>query len=383
MHAIIFRKRLLSYTETFIAEQAQKLPTWTPIFTGFKQDMKGFGLIEQKKLPAKQYEVCFESEHSILPAITAAAHKRFGIINKQWQRKLESFSPKVIHAHFGPDALAAIPLSKRLNIPLVTTFHGFDITIDTPMNSYRKNRHHVFSYSTKIIAVSKFIEQKLIDKGCPKEKIIQHYIGVDTDVFKPSEQLPENGRFLFVGRLVKKKGAEYLIKAFHEAIKTNPNIKLRIVGDGPLMEELKTLTENIFKKGNPNAITFVGKLPPEEVQKEIQQAQALCAPSITDDSGDQEGLPISILESLSSGTPVIATYSAGIAEAVEDDKNGYLVKEKDIEGIAKAIISISQNNETRDRLAKEARKKAVENFNLNTQCEKLERIYESAYAEFI
>ena len=375
--AIIFRKRLLAYTETFIAEQAHHLPTWEPIFAGFKKDSAGFNLIKSKALPKKNYSISLESDYSPFPTFTAGLHKKFGFINRRWAAALSTKNPAIIHAHFGSEGMSCIPLAKHLNIPLVTTFHGNDITQNTPMNHYRKNRHIVFEKSDKIIAVSEFIKGQLIKKGCPEEKIIQHYIGVDVQKFRPTTTPAISGRVIFVGRLIEKKGAKYLIRAIQDAATSNPDIHLRIIGDGPLRAQLEK--ESLLRPCN---VEFLGRLSPDDVAEHIKTAQLLCAPSVTSERGDQEGLPISILEAIASGVPVISTYSAGIAEALEHKVNGFLTQEKDVAALSTHIQAICSNPALRESLAKKARNTAIEKFSLDLQCERLEDIYMSASEKY-
>ncbi|MFG1497413.1 glycosyltransferase [Saccharospirillum sp. HFRX-1] len=367
--ALIFRKDLLPYSETFIAEQAHHLPSWEPIFCGFKRNMAGYNLIEQKSVPGKEYHVCIESDFSQFPKLTAGLHKKLNILNKRWLRQLTELSPQIIHAHFGSNALNCLALSKALNIPLLTTFHGRDITINKHTKKQDDNLQKVFNGSQKIIAVSDFIKSKLLERGCPENKIIQHYIGVNTQKFKPSGNDAIEGRIVFVGRLVEKKGCEYLIKALQK-IGIKDNIQLNIIGDGPLMNSLKELSNEA-----PCNINFMGRLSPDQIVEEVQSAQLLCAPSITASTGDQEGLPISILEALSCGTPVIGTYSAGIAEAVIDGTNGFLVQEKDIDAIASRIHQVLNDKNLRTELSVNARQTATTKFDLDKQSSLLEEIY--------
>jgi len=372
MSAIIFRKRLLAYTETFIANQGQYLPNIPAIFAGFKTDSTGFDLIEQKAQAGHEYHISLEERLSPLPALTSGLHKRFNILNERWINELAYQSPKVLHAHFGPDGLAARSIAKKLNIPLITTFHGFDITIDSPTNNYRKNRHKIFEESQYVIAVSDFVKQQLLKKGCPKEKIILHYIGVDTAQFTPATHKKE-GTLVFVGRLVDKKGCEYLIRAMNYVEKSCPGATLRIIGDGPLKEDLKELALS----SNANII-FTGRLTTNEVKREVQKASILCAPSITTENGDQEGLPISIMEALACGTPVISSYSAGIAEAIQDGFNGFLLQEKDVFGLAEKITGLLNNNALQQEMKNNARNTALSKFDLSSQCANLEQIYDKA-----
>jgi len=373
MNICVFRKRLLAYTETFISQQGLNLPSYEAVFSGFEKDHKGFFLLTNERA-----NIELEGGYSLFPKLSSGLHKKFGLVNRKWLNALKKKNIKLIHAHFGTDGLVAIPLAKKLGVPLITTFHGFDITINTPLNHYRRNRHQVWEHSHKVIAVSKFIKNQLLEKGCPESKIIQHYIGVDCDRFSPSPNPPQKGKIVFIGRLVDKKGARHLIQAMPKIQASVPYAQLEIIGDGPLRSAL----EKEAKALRANTI-FTGKKPPEFVVNELKTAEVLCAPSVTATSGDQEGLPISIMEALASGVPVISSYSAGIAEAISDGENGYLLEEADQEGIANRIINLLTNPELRSSQAKHARQTALEKFNLARQCQKLEKIYENVINEGI
>ncbi|WP_108125533.1 glycosyltransferase [Saccharospirillum mangrovi] len=371
--ALIFRKELLPYTETFIAEQAHHLPNWEPVFIGFKRNSAGYRLIKDKAVSNKPYHISIESDYSTLPKITSGLHKKFGILNKRWLNNLSDFSPSIIHAHFGSNAMNCIPLSRALGIPLITTFHGNDITQNTPRNYYRKNRNLVFENSIKVIAVSNFIRDELLKKGCPEDKIIQHYIGINTNVFTPPETAPTKNKIVFVGRLVEKKGCEYLIQAMQQLAQKNSQVTLSIIGDGPLKEHLQKLAAS-----KPCNVNFLGRMTPDQLALEVKMSQLLCAPSITATNGDQEGLPMSILEALASGVPVVSSYSAGISEAIDDGSNGYLTHERDVDTLAEKIQAICSNPDLRHQMSASARKTAQTRFDLDKQSTLLEEIYVNA-----
>src|SRR5690606_37368749 len=102
--------------------------------------------------------------------------------------------------HFGTNARAAIPLAHRLRLPLVLTYHGADISKTPRTRSERRRRANAFRAAARIIAVSDFIKQQLLDNGCPPGKITRHYIGVDTELFRPAETpAPHGSTILFVG----------------------------------------------------------------------------------------------------------------------------------------------------------------------------------------
>lgn len=149
---------------------------------------------------------------------------------------------------------------------------------------------------------------------------------------------------LFVGRLAEKKGVRYLMEAMREV-----EARLVIVGTGPLETELKRLAEQTKAD-----IQFWGNRSHEELKIIIPSADLFVAPSVTAVGGDTEGIPVSIMEAMASGVPVVASDSGGISDLVKHQENGLLIKEKDVEGIAEAINKVLLNQKLAGRLSKRA-----------------------------
>ena len=104
-HVLVFRKRLLAYSETFIADQGQYLPHKQAVFVGFKRDESGIHLLDG-------LNTCIQKENASFPGL-ARLRLRLGLgLNAAWLGALRSYQPKLIHAHFGPDALAALPIAQ-------------------------------------------------------------------------------------------------------------------------------------------------------------------------------------------------------------------------------------------------------------------------------
>ena len=165
---------------------------------------------------------------------------------------------------------------------------------------YFRNRDRLFQEGNYFIAVSEFIRSQLIEKGCSPEKTQVNYIGVDVDKFTPNPLVKREPIVLFVGRLIEKKGCEYLIEAIAKVQKTIPNIELVVIGDGILRSSLENLANNLLSN-----YRFLGVKPQETVQEWMNKAFLLGAPSVTTATGESEGLPIVILEAQAMGLPVI------------------------------------------------------------------------------
>jgi len=151
---------------------------------------------------------------------------------------------------------------------------------------------------------------------------------------------------LFVGRLVEKKGCEYLIRAFAKVQETVPDAILVIIGDGPLRDHLKQLAQKLNIR-----VQFRGPLTHVAVQQECRLARVICLPSITAANGDAEGLPLVVLESQASGVPVV-TSARGADEAVKDGHTGYIFPEGDVVVLgAKLRVLLTDDNIARSMSA--------------------------------
>src|SRR6185503_2138948 len=157
-----------------------------------------------------------------------------------------SVEPSIIHAHFAVDAIQAMSIAERLDLPLVVSLHGFDITsTDAALRTSFAGRHFVqhkqqlVDRATAFICVSRFLRQVALEAGFPESKVHVHYTGIDCERFRPSSIKRDSDLVLFVGRLVEKKGCEYLLRAMALVQRENARAHLEVIGDGPLRSSLE------------------------------------------------------------------------------------------------------------------------------------------------
>ena len=412
---IIYRDQLLPYSETFIPAQAECLASYAVIYTGIEKTEKIKPLIDSDKIITL-------SDLTSNFLVWKKAFRLFALINGKWIAALKNLSPCLIHCHFGTDGFWAAKLAKKLKIPLIVTFHGYDITKQlsaqnsfnnsglkqnnrlfseiadawndflatliyelpvessqipdwlTPDSNLSEQRRLelVFRESDCIIAISEFIRSKLIEKGCPPEKIKVHYIGVDVDKFKPDPNIKREPIVLFVGRLVEKKGCEYLIRAMAEVQRVMPDVELVLIGDGNLRPKLEKLASDLLRN-----YSFLGVQTPEQVKAWMNRACVFSVPSIIAKSGDAEGFGIVFTEAQAMGLPVVSFASGGIPEAVAHNETGFLAPERDVEALSKYIVTLLNNDSLRENFAIAGRKRVEERFNLKYNTEQLEKIYTS------
>jgi glycosyltransferase involved in cell wall biosynthesis len=294
--------------------------------------------------------------------------------------------PVLIHAHFGVEGVYALPIARRLGIPLVTTFHGFDASTSPgallrsgspSWINYLLFRHRLARDGRVFICVSEYIRDRLIRLGFPRARTCVHYIGVDTQAIQMRSMDEERSTVIHVARLVEKKGTEQLIRAFAQIATDHPQFDLNIVGEGPLRPRLEGLVRELNLVGR---VRFQGARSHPDVMSMMRRAAVLALPSVTAATGDAEGLGMVILEAGALGLPVVATRHGGIPEAVEDGVTGYLVPERDIEQLAKRLAQLLADPALRLSMGTNARALMESRFDLRSQTQKLEEIYRRCLA---
>jgi glycosyltransferase involved in cell wall biosynthesis len=375
----ILRHTLFPPSETFIAEQIRHLSGVDVFVLGIR-----FQNTDQFQLPDGRVINPDATLGGLAREIIYVATGRSPILD----RAIAEEGIDLLHAHFGVEGLYALPFALRHRLPLVTTFWGFDATMSRAklLSSGKPAwiRYALFGErlqrrGTLFIAVSEFIRSRLIQSGFPSDRTIVHHNGVDVTAFTPAQREAEDPTILSVGRLVEKKGMEYLIEAFARIAGELPEVRLEIAGDGPLRPSLERLTRD---RGLSARVTFHGSLPHRTVAASMQRAAIVCQPSVTAADGDSEGLPTTVLEAAATARPLIGTHHSGIPEVIVDGATGFLVAERDVAALADRLLLLMKNAELRKRMGEAGRKRIEEHFDLRKQSKRLEEIYSETISSF-
>ena len=363
----LLRHQLFRPSEVFISEQARALRKFAPLLVG--RVLAG--------PPSDGLEWCVPEAGRLAPVRYVLARDP-----EPFVRELAERRPVLIHAHFGVEAVYAMELADRLDVPLVTTFHGFDATLRArellasrkpSWIQYLAKRAELARRGALFIGVSRFIVERLERLGFPAERTRLHYIGVDSAAFGQSTRPTAEPVVLHVARLVEKKGTRYLLEAFAGIAAQHPRARLVVIGAGPLRARLARYAAEL---GLAARVTWLGAVAHADVRAWLQRAAVLCLPSCTAANGDAEGLGQALLEAAASGVPVVATRHGGIPEAVEDGRTGYLVPERDAAALAAALDALLASEPLRVRFGDAARRFARERFDLHRQTHGLEQLYE-------
>ena len=244
----------------------------------------------------------------------------------------------VMHGHWVVPG-GVIAAAARPSLPLVVSLHGSDVFVAERTPPARVAAARVFQRAGFVTACSADLATRAIALGAVPERLKVVPYGVDASRFRPSPEARARVRadagigddvpLLFTaGRLVRKKGFEYLIDALRL---TDPAARLIIAGTGDLDGELRART---MEAGVADRVRFLGDVGQDAVAGWFAAADVAVVPSVRDASGNVDGLPNTVLEALASGTPVVATPAGGIGSVVEDDRNGVLVPERDPSALA-------------------------------------------------
>lgn len=354
----VFRSPLFNASEGFVQAHAAGLTRYTPLVVGLEDKGNALPALRDRIVLARS-DLAF----------------RLGLVAPLAAR-LRPQGVALVHAHFATDGLLALPLAEALGAKLVTTLHGYDVNLTrgAMLASGRLSwmRYALLQRALKargalFLAVSDALRRQALAQGFPADRTRTHYLGVDLARFG-GVGTPEPGLILHVGRLVEKKGTAVLL----EAMRSLPEARLAVIGDGPLRAALE-------RQAGGN-VRFLGSQPSAVVADWMRRAWLLAAPSVTARGGDAEGLPTVIVEAAAAALPAVGTRHAGIPEAIAEGETGFLVPEHDSEALAARLETLLGARDLRHRMGAAARHLAKEKFDAARQIARLETLYDGLIA---
>jgi glycosyltransferase involved in cell wall biosynthesis len=272
----------------------------------------------------------------------------FIIFNISNSRKLRDMD--VVHVQWPiPNGLGALFLKFFNNIPYINTIHGEEV--------YLSKRYHttfvlklLVNNSFKTLTNSSETLKVSLENGLKKDKLKIIPFGVDTNIFKYNPVSKEKNLFqiLSIGYLIERKGFKYLIKSVKEVLKIHDNVNLKIVGTGPLENQIKNLIKELKLEKN---VEIISNVSDEKLLELYNSSDIFVLPSVVDSQGNTEGLGVVLLEAMACKVPVIASNIGGIPDIVHDRVNGILVPQKDVLELSKSINELIGNEDMRKNLA--------------------------------
>ncbi|MCD6514107.1 MAG: glycosyltransferase family 4 protein [Candidatus Odinarchaeota archaeon] len=319
-----------------------------------------------------------------IPTINIMALRRYYSLLNDILR-INSFD--LIHAHhaFTPTSLFSIEIASKLKIPSVLTAHSLSYGYTNKKlwsiaSKFMKPIKEYYTHVNKIIAVSNAVKDFMLLLYDDEEKITVIPNGINTKEYYPFIKRKELFRdelnlnhdeinFLFVGRLVLRKGLHILIEGFKILLKELPNVRLFIIGDGYLKYWLlQIISQNDLK----NKVNYLGKLNDEEKKKYLVASDVLVVPSI-----DAEAFGIVTLEGFATATPVIGTRVGGLSEIIEHGRNGILVDPSNPYSLATAMYHLAIDDKLRKRLGKNGLQDAKKKYDWKVIIKKIIGVYDA------
>ncbi len=305
----------------------------------------------------------------------ASGFKQFGVISPRLEQRLRDLNPVAIHASFGKSGAYALPLARKLGLPLAVTYYGGDATKtsntkDSFVRVYNRRRQKLWDSADLILPCSDFIRRELLAKGAPKDKMIVHHNTADPEKFHPGEK---QNLLVFAGRWSPKKGIDTLIDALTQLGSDLDGWTVRLCGNKTEGERdgfEQSLHDKLAASGVD--VELAGWVPADDMPKHWAAAKIACVPSKRAPSGDAEGLPLVCIEAMLSGCALAATRHSGIVECVRDGKTGYLCDEGDAAALAENLRKLLKDPSATAAMGEAGRALALDQFNLQKQSLKLE-----------
>jgi PST family polysaccharide transporter len=362
----------LPLSETFIYDLVRGLKAFTPVV--FAEDVKNLDhfpvphLVVVRTRDLSLGERLSDKTMGMLLGVSSVRAYRY----YDAMRRLQ---PALIHAHFGPTGVMALPIARALDLPLVTTFYGYDLSALGRQPQWRRAYGELFGRGDCFLVEGPFMRQRLIGLGCPEEKIRIQRIAIDLELFpyRPRQWGGGPVILLQVGRLVEKKGYDVALTAFAEVHRRYPRTEFHIIGEGPLRERLQA---RIGELGLTGAVLLLGAMSRRAYIAHAERCHILIQPSVTAENGDDEGgAPTVLLEMQASGMPIVATRHADIPHVVVEGESAVLVPERDPDALAQAILDLLARPDAWPRMAEAGREFVARAHDLRIEAKNMEDIY--------
>lgn len=272
-----------------------------------------------------------------------------------------------------PNGLGALFLKKLYGVPYINTIHGEEV--------YLAKRYHMqfalrwlVNNSSKTITNSSATLKACVDAGLDEDKLEVIPFGVDTEFFRPIDVPRSDNYFhvLSVGYLIERKGHEYLIRAVKEIVNERDDVRLKIVGSGPLEGKLKSLISDLDLEAY---VEIIKNVSDDELLRLYNSSDVFVLPAVVDSQGNTEGLGVVLLEAMACKLPVIGASVGGISDIIRDKYTGLLFDEKNIHRLKKLIINLYESKNLRDHLSISGYNYVIRKFSWMNVSEDYNRFY--------
>lgn len=250
------------------------------------------------------------------------------------RRIIERYHLDRVNIHAGPGGVLCV---RRLPVPVIVTCHHtymqqiFHIRSQFWKVIFLPFEKRTYQLADRIVAVSEATKNALVEKyEIPEDKVTIIHNAVDTSRFHHLEIQKNSHSLLYVGRIDKRKGIEFLIRSMPLVREQIPDVQLLVGGKGSYLEKMKALVGRLHLERN---VTFLGFVPDDQLNELYNGAQCVVVPSVF------EGFGITVIEALAAGTRVVGTDVDGIREILKNAEYGRLVPYGNHRALADAIIA--------------------------------------------
>jgi colanic acid/amylovoran biosynthesis glycosyltransferase len=368
MHAV---REYLPLTENWIYEQIRQASGFFPLVVCDERS-------NTADFPLADIHAADERKLSGAIDFVNKVHRRLAYANwpGSYRGVVKRYHPQLIHAHFGDRGVLMLGTAMKYNIPMVTTFYGYDVSKLPLEEKWVPRLKWLFEHGDLFLAEGPCLRQKLIEIGCPPEKARVHHLGVDVRHIPFQARTAPDGpvKVLMAASFREKKGLRYGLEAFARvANRRKGQLQLTIIGDGPLKQELRDLAKEY---GVQHQIRWLGYQPHDVFLKEALESHLFISPSVVASDGDTEGgAPVAIIEAQATGLPILATTHADIPEVTRPGKSAFLVPERDVEALEERLEYLLDHPEIWASMGAAGRKYVQNEFNAAEQGKRLEAIY--------
>lgn len=281
-----------------------------------------------------------------------------------------------------PVGTAVYLLTRFWSCPYLVYVHGMDLTVPSQYRIKKFLIKKILEAADRVVTISQFTKERLIELGVDPGKIVMVYPAVKAfDVFEDTRALENELRtkhdlfgkrvLLTVGRLVKRKGQDTVIRALPEVLKHFPNLVYVMVGGGPDEPRLRQLCDKLKLNGQ---VIFTGQVTEKQKIAWYDLSEIFIMTPRQLSNLDVEGFGIVYLEANGLGKPVIGSRSGGVSDAVENGVNGLLIEPDNIELAAQAVLTLLSNHQLAQRLADHGQQRARSRFTWPVQADKIRQI---------
>ncbi len=357
-------------SETFIRRHMEDLLPRNTVVIAFSNKLPHCGHwdVECPKLIFSRFSLAERGFDKVLEKLLPGYIKFSPFVEKF----LRQHNVNVILGEYLDSSARWLPLSRKLGIPFFAHAHGGDASALLRQKKWQVEYLN-YNYAAGVIVVNQVMRQRLIALGLKPDKI--HVIPCGVDVpsqpfSRPSQQ--EIVRCLAVGRMVPKKAPLLMLDAFRRATEIYPDLHLDYVGTGDLFHSVQKFIRdyNLEQK-----VTLHGSQPNQMVKQLMKEADIFVQHSITDpETGDEEGLPVAILEAMAYSLPVVSTYHAGIPDAVKHDETGFLVQEGNSKKMGEYLVNLARDIDLRHQMGQLAWQRAQSYFSWEVEAQQLRQL---------